>query len=101
MAPTHRATASFDDNEDNANDDGDVSASFHTDLPQDRNEEFSLLSNMLSDLSFLLGREIHPSSLQLALKKQQQRCGEMGEVLRALTRLCICEVIAVGVLDNA
>ncbi len=86
MAHTRRAKASsFDDDEDNVNDDGDISVSFRTDCPQDRNEEFSLLSNMMSDLSFLLGREMDPSGLQLALKKQQQRCGEMGEVLHALT----------------
>ncbi len=73
-------TSSFGYDDEGAVDSDDIAASFQTDLSQDRNTEFSLLKTILSDLSFLVGREVESSGLQLALRKQQERCGEMGEV---------------------
>ncbi len=86
MAAPHRAKATSigADLYDKGN--GDISTSFGTVWAEEGNEEFSLLSNVLSDLGFLVGKETDPSSMQMALKKQQQRCSDnMGKVLRTLT----------------
>ncbi len=79
MARSRRATASSVDDEE-GEDDIDISTSFQVDWRHDRNAEFSLLHTILSDLSFMVGREVDYSGLQSALRKQQERCGEMKEV---------------------